>query len=206
MIKVLTETVGVMNCNCYIIYDTNSKDAFIIDAGDDAELLINKINSIGLTPKAIISSHGHFDHNMAVFEIQTCFNIPFFISEKDVFLLNSINNSAKYYINIDDVIIPKPSKYLTAGQKFDLGNSYFYIIDLPGHTPGGIGFYNPAEEMMFSGDVIFKHGATGRYDFSYSSKNKLLKSIDKILKLPENTVIYTGHGEPTHVKSEIAYY
>ena len=191
-----------MQSNCYFVIDTQKENTFIIDAGDDANYLIKQIDILGLKPLLLIASHGHFDHNMAAYELQSAYNIPYFISEKDLFLLKKMPVSAKYYLNIDSTIIPKSISFLKKGKRYEIEKSYFEVMEIPGHTPGSIGLYNPAEKILFSGDCIFEDGGIGRYDFSYSSKNDLDKSLKKILNLPKDTIIYPGHGGKTSVKKE----
>lgn len=201
MIRIDTMVVGQLKTNCYIVSDENDK-AIVIDPGDDADFIINKLASLGKDPIEIIATHGHFDHNMASFELQQAYKIPFLISEKDLSLLKKISKSAKYFTKIKVVKAPKPDGFLKDKHKITFGNSFFEVIEVPGHTPGSVSFYNPQENIVFCGDLIFKDGSIGRYDFSYSSKNDLFDSVDKILKLPQKTIIYTGHGSVTNVKNE----
>lgn len=206
MINIEKLEVGQLKSNCYIVSESTDDTALIIDPGDDADFISGKLNEKMVEPKKIIATHGHFDHNLAAFELQNAYKIPYYISENDYFLLKKMPQSAKYFLKINSVIIPKPVKFIKGGQKINIGKSYFEIIELPGHTPGGIGLYNPAEKIFFSGDTLFKNGAIGRYDFSYSDKKDLYKSIDAILSLPKDTVIYPGHGDKTSVGMEISHH
>lgn len=206
MIRIETLVVGQMKCNCYIVYDSDGGDAIIIDPGDDADYIVNKLSTLTKDPVKILSTHAHFDHNMAAYELQKGYNIPYLISEKDLYLLKKMPQSAKHYLNIKVVKVPKPDGFLQNNQKIYIGESFLKVIDMPGHTPGGVSFYNPHENIIFTGDTIFKDGGIGRYDFSYSSKNDHILSIDKILSLPPDTLIYPGHGDPTSVKNELLYH
>jgi glyoxylase-like metal-dependent hydrolase (beta-lactamase superfamily II) len=195
-----------MGCNCYIVYETKHDEALIIDPGDDADLIISTLTRLNTDPLKIIATHGHFDHNMAAYELQMGYKIPFLISEYDLFLLKNMPKSAKYFSNVNTVIVPKPDGFLKKGQKISFDESFFEVIETPGHTPGSICLFNPIENILFAGDTIFKNGSIGRYDFSYSSKGDLFKSIDKIFSLSKETVIYPGHGEKTMVKDESIYH
>lgn len=206
MLKIKNFKVGRMQSNCYFVIDTQKENTFIIDAGDDANYLIKQIDILGLKPLLLIASHGHFDHNMAAYELQSAYNIPYFISEKDLFLLKKMPVSAKYYLNIDSTIIPKSISFLKKGKRYEIEKSYFEVMEIPGHTPGGIALYNPFEKILISGDVIFKDGSIGRYDFSYSSKKDLDASFKKIFSLPEETIIYPGHGDETSIIKEKYYH
>ena len=196
--------VGQMKSNCIVASDNNK--ALIIDPGDDAEFLIDKINNLDVEPVCVIATHGHFDHNMGSLEIQTAYKIPFYINEKDDFLIKKISSSAKYYLNINNVFPPKNISFIKEGKKFNLGKGFFEVMEIPGHTPGGIALYNPFEKILISGDVIFKDGSIGRYDFSYSSKKDLDASFKKIFSLPEETIIYPGHGDETSIIKEKYYH
>ena len=206
MLKIKTLVVGQMKTNCYIIYNNSEDSAIVIDPGDDADYIIGQLNAVGSNPKEIIATHGHFDHNMAAYELQSAYNIPFLISDKDEFLLKKIPMSAKYFVNIKSVKVPKIDKFLKQEKKIEIYDNYFEILEIPGHTPGSVGLYNPIEKILFSGDTIFKDGSIGRYDYSYSNKNNLLKSINRILSLPADTVIYPGHGRETCVSNELIYH
>ena len=205
MLEIKKLTVGQMKSNCYIVWDED-KNAIIIDPGDDADYIVSNINSFFLVPQKIIATHGHFDHNMAALELQLSYGIPYLISEKDNFLLNKMPFSAKRFVNINSVGVPKQDSFLKEDKKIEIGRSFFKVMEIPGHTPGSIGLYNPSEKVFFSGDTIFGKGAIGRYDFSYSSKSDLFSSIDRILSLPEDTIIFPGHGDKTCVKEEISYH
>lgn len=206
MIEINKLIVGQLKCNCYIVSDKNSDEAIIIDPGDDADFIVSKLNTIGKDPIKIISTHGHFDHNMAVYELQKAYNIPYLISKRDISLLKNMPKSAKLFSNIDVVKVPEPDGFLHDRQKIIFNDCFFKVIGVPGHSPGSIALYNPQEDIVFVGDLLFKDGAIGRYDLSYSNKKDLFKSIYKIIELPENTIIYSGHGENTTVAKERVFH
>lgn len=206
MLNIITLQVGRMQSNCYIIFEEDNREAILIDAGDDADYIISSLNKDDINPKIIIATHGHFDHNMAAYELKHSYKISFFISEKDLFLLKKMPLSAKHFLNVPEVKVPEPDSFLINKQKFEIGNSNLEVIEIPGHTPGSVGLYNPVEKILFSGDTIFANGRIGRYDFSYSNKNDLFLSIDKILSLSEDIIIYPGHGDNTSVKKELEYH
>jgi hydroxyacylglutathione hydrolase len=206
MLKIETLKTGRLESNCYILYDDDLGNAFIIDPGDDADFIMRRISDSGVVPQKIIATHGHFDHNMAAYELQSAYKAPYLISEKDHPLLKKMPVSAKYFLNINSVIVPKSVKFLRTDKKLEIGKSFFEIMETPGHTPGSIGLYNPMEKIYFSGDTIFKDGSIGRYDFSYSDKKDIFLSLKKILSLPADTVIYPGHGGKTTVGAEKFYH
>lgn len=191
MVKVHKLTVGTMQSNCYIVEEYPY--CLIVDPGDEADFITQKINELRLKPVKILATHGHFDHNMAVFELTSNFDIPFFIDKEDISLIKNIGNSSSLWLKRDDVVIPKTQIFNKSN--ISINNKRLKIIKIPGHTPGSVAFYFKSGNFLISGDLIFKGGGLGRTDFSYSNKDKFSNSLKKILRLPNDTLIYPGHGE-----------
>lgn len=177
--------VGSMATNCYIVEDV------IIDPGDDAEYIMSHVK---VKPSMIVATHGHFDHIMAAYAIQLAYNIPFYIHEKDAFLLASMQSSAKHFLGLSHVDPPPVASVMPK----------LPFIHTPGHTPGSICL--KFGDALFVGDTIFAGGSVGRTDFSYSDKKQLNKSIERIFQLPDTTRIFSGHGEQTNVGAERQFY
>ena len=197
-LKLHTYKVGELQTNCYVV--SQGDQCLIFDAGDSADFILEKLLLEKLTPIAIFSTHGHFDHTLAVGEIQLSFDIPYFISKKDVFLLNRSKETADYFLNSKQIVIPpKNIKDLKDG-KLKVGEFNFEVISTPGHTPGSTCF--KFEDFVLTGDTLFK-GTVGRYDFSYSDKKLLKDSIDRLFKLPEGTIVYPGHEDETLIGAEM---
>lgn len=192
-----------MDSNCYLVIDEKSREVLIIDPGDDADYIQRIISDEELKPVMIIATHGHFDHILAVTELKLTYNIRFLMSRDDEFLLSRVRSSAEYFTKANDVL-PKPTidSYLTGATPVSVGKMQFEVIKTPGHTPGSVSLYFKKENALFVGDLIFKSGGIGRYDFEYCSKDDLIKSIRNIIKLPENTIVYPGHGDPTTIGDE----
>ncbi|MBI4226087.1 MBL fold metallo-hydrolase, partial [Candidatus Roizmanbacteria bacterium] len=134
-------------------------------------------------------------------EIQKSINIPLHIFNEDQFLIDRVEETAKHFLGYSPGIIkPTSIKHLIEA-KNKIGIFEFSILNTPGHTPGSRCFYFKKENIIFSGDTLFKQGI-GRYDFSYSSKEDLKKSIRSLLKLPDDTIVYPGHGEKTIIGNE----
>lgn len=190
--------LGTMEANCYLVDDGH--DCLLIDPADSADFILEILSRKKLKLIGMLATHGHFDHIMAVGEIQLSYDVPFYIHEKDLFLVNRLNETAKYFLGFNPhVLNPKSVEFLKKG-KMKIGNFKFEIIETPGHTPGGCCFYFHDDKILFTGDTLFKDGI-GRHDFSYSSKVDLDKSLQKIFKLPEETMVYSGHGEETTISS-----
>lgn len=199
--------VGQMQTNCYLVVGKKSRKTLIIDPGDDAEYIQNKIRDLEVEPVQILATHGHFDHIMAAFEIQQAYQIPFLISSRDEFLVKRMRETAKFFLKIEiPEIPPVVDRYLKEGDQIQLGDSIFFAHETPGHTPGSICLYSQESKVMFTGDTIFAGGGVGRTDFAYSNRRDLEKSVLRILKYDEITTLYPGHGETTTVADEKKYY
>lgn len=200
MTKIVGFQVGQLRTNCYLVIDEKSAKALIIDPGDDADYIQKIISDEEVSPTKIIATHGHFDHILAVNELKQAFNIPFFMHKKDEFLLNRMRSSCKMFTAFDPGPPPIPDDFMTGSHPVKLGSISFKVIETPGHTPGGISLYNKKKKALFVGDLIFAKGRIGRTDFAYSSKKDLEISISNLLKLPDDTTVYPGHGEPFILK------
>jgi glyoxylase-like metal-dependent hydrolase (beta-lactamase superfamily II) len=196
--EILSFSLGALQANCYLVVDEQNR-CLVIDPGDEAGFILEEIQRKNLQPMAILATHGHFDHVMAAGEIEYSFNVPFYINEKDRFLLDRVEETAEYFLNYKPAILPiKNIKNLSIKNSLKIKNWSFKIIFTPGHTPGSVCFYFEKEKILFSGDTLFKE-AIGRYDFSYSSKKDLDNSLKKLLQLPQDIVVYPGHGETTTI-------
>ena len=175
--------VGSFRANCYLLFDSK-KNCVIIDAGDDAEFIEEKIRELSLVPKVVLATHGHFDHLTAASVISLAYGIPFYMSKKDEFLLKNIRG-----------LQPAISKDLQGGDKVEAGEISLEVLEVPGHTPGSLAFRLEKEQKVFCGDLFFADGMVGRTDFNYSDKATLEKSTARLRKLSKKTVFYPGHGE-----------
>jgi hydroxyacylglutathione hydrolase len=212
MIEVARLIVGGLRANCYLVWDKKSREAVIIDPGDEADYIIEKINELDLRPQKIVATHGHFDHVMAVNELklalqaQAGFKIPFLMHKKDERILRWMRRSAIYFTKVDPGPKPEANENIKEGVVIKAGEIELRVIETPGHTLGGVCLYCPKEKILFSGDTIFAEGAVGRTDFPYCSKAELKKSIKKLLKLPEETKVFPGHGEETTILEWKAFF
>ncbi len=198
MTKVLRLPVGQLATNCYLVID--GKETLIIDPGDDADYIQRILSDEGASISKIIATHAHYDHLLAVTELKLAYKIPFMMHQKDEFLLKEMARSAKYFSNIQIAPAPKVDKYLKDKDSLTINNQTLAIIHTPGHTPGSISLYDKKNKALFVGDLIFAQGGVGRTDFRYSSIQDLNKSIETVLKLPDNTIVYSGHGDETTIK------
>jgi hydroxyacylglutathione hydrolase len=200
-------TVGQMGVNCYIAVDEFSREAVIIDPGDEASYIAEQLSTLDVKPIAILATHGHFDHVLAAFELQMIYQIPFCMSREDAFLLDRMSETAEHFLG--HAIVEMPPKITTPlhdREQIAFGKSFLTVLSLSGHTPGSVGFYIKKQDVLFVGDTIFSEGHVGRTDFSYADPKKLDSSIGKIFSLPDATILYPGHGEETTVLKEKRYH
>ncbi len=199
--QVSTLSLGQMQTNCYFLEDRGN--CVIIDPADSADFLLEKIQREGLHLEGLIATHGHFDHVMAVGEIQLSFDVPLYIDRADEFLIKRVNKTAEHFLGFNPGIV-EPIKFQwfpQTDQELHIGSFNFRLLHCPGHTPGSVALYFPEEMALYTGDTLF-NGAIGRTDLSYSNKQDLLKSLNKLFQLPEETFVYPGHGEDTSIGVE----
>lgn len=197
--KIYTYPLGELQANCYFLI--KDKDCIIIDPADSADFILEKIQIENLKVHALFATHGHFDHVMAAGELQISLKVPFYIADDDLFLLKRVTETAKHFLgHAPPIIKPKETKDLKEG-KMEIESFSFDVTEVPGHTPGSRCFYFANEKTVFTGDTLFKE-AIGRYDFSYSDKSLLKESLEKLYELPEDTLVYAGHGDITTIGEE----
>jgi hydroxyacylglutathione hydrolase len=199
MIKYEVLVLGELKTNCYLVWDEKSKEAVVIDAADDGVAISEEIQRLGLKLKYILATHGHFDHNLGVLDLKLIYNVPYACSQKDWFLLERQQETAKHFLGME-IKVPNLKKNdidLDQLDKIKLGEENIEVIKCPGHTPGGVSFL--IDGSVFSGDTLFAEGMRGQTTYKYASTKDIFESIHKILDLPEDTEILSGHGEATIV-------
>ncbi|WP_373844697.1 MBL fold metallo-hydrolase [Clostridium sp.] len=191
--KIESLVVGSYGTNCYILIDEGSLQCAVIDPGGDALQIIKALDDSKCKVKYILLTHGHIDHTGAVAEIKNKYNAPIAISEKDykmmqqgAFVYGNIGNDAPIYIEDNQV--------------FEIGDIKLKAVYTPGHTPGGVSFIT--DKVIFSGDTLFQ-SSIGRTDFPGGDFETIIDSIKtKIMVLPDETVVLSGHGPQTFVGEE----
>ena len=194
-----TLVVGPLAVNCYIVGDENTREGIVIDPGDDARDIINAIKKHQLHIVAIVNTHAHFDHVGALNEVRSFTGAPFMLHVDEVPILGSVSMSAAMFGM--SVPQPKPAdRLLREGDQVSAGSIALQVLHTPGHTPGGICLREG--KHVFVGDTLFQ-GSIGRTDFPGGDYGTLMASIrDKLLPLPDVTVVHAGHGSATTMGEE----
>jgi len=183
---------AIMGINCYIIQDEKTKETMIIDPGNVSEELINILGAMQVKMKYIVLTHCHGDHINGVQKIKEKYGGKILIHIKDADGLKDENINLSTHIGLEPVILQEDSR-VNDGDLIHVGDLEFQVIHTPGHTCGSISLYCKEENMLFSGDTLFR-GAWGRIDLPTSSFEDIISSItNKLIKLPENTIVYPGH-------------
>ncbi|WPK11468.1 MBL fold metallo-hydrolase [Lysinibacillus louembei] len=198
-LSVRTYPLGPIQTNCYIV-SNRSKQCLIFDPGEEGERLIHEIKANQLKPLAIFLTHTHFDHIGAVNAVRDAFNIPVYVHEKEVaWLADPMKNGSGKYAELPNYIVEKPlsEHIIQKEQMFNIEDFTFKAVFTPGHSPGSISYLFEEDGFAIVGDTLFE-GSIGRTDLIGGSMPVLLQSIhDKLLTLPEETIIYPGHGDYT---------
>lgn len=195
MMRIDTIVVGPMQVNCYILSSKTTKNAILIDPGDEYSKLKAFLEKHKLTPRFIVHTHGHIDHIQADNE----FNLAVYAHSLDVGLLKSPERNLSNFLNVP-FRVKFDVKPIEDSQIIALDDFSLQVIHTPGHTPGGVCL--KSDKAAFTGDTLFAAGI-GRTDFPGASYEQLLKSIqEKLLVLPDDTIIYPGHGPCSTIGEE----
>lgn len=203
MIKFEVLVLGQLETNCYLVWDEETKDGLVIDPADDGVAISEELINKGINLVGVVMTHGHFDHSLAALDLKLMYNVPVYINSKDKFLLDRQDETAKHFLKMDIKTpnILKIDKDLEEVNEINFGKSKLEVIKTPGHTPGSVCLYSKEDNLLFSGDTLFKD-LRGRTDFKYGSTKKIFESLRKLMELPEDTDVFSGHGEPTSIERE----
>ncbi|OGO59203.1 MAG: hypothetical protein A2025_01575 [Chloroflexi bacterium RBG_19FT_COMBO_47_15] len=194
-----TLVVGPFASNCYIVGSESSKKGIIIDPGAEAKVILKTVKDLGLTIPLIVVTHTHIDHVGALTQVKDETGAGFALHNSEassgVFsrMLSSMAGGSLSQL-------PKPDRLLKDGDTIDIDDLHFTVLYTPGHSPDGISLYG--HKIAFTGDALFNYGI-GRTDFPGCSYDQLMESIqNKLMTLPDETVIYPGHGPSSTIGEE----
>ena len=204
MLHVKTFVFNPFSENTYVVYD-DSLEAVVIDPGcyeqEEKDHLDNFIKSEKLIVKYLLNTHAHIDHVLGNYHVKEKYKVPFLMHKKDEPVLKAVKAYAPNYgfINYTEAL---PDQFLEEGDEVIFGNSKFSVLFVPGHAPGHIAFYNQKEKILMGGDVLFKR-SVGRTDLPGGNHETLINSIhQKLFVLPDDVVVYPGHGDTTTLGEE----
>ena len=190
--------------NTFVLFD-ETNECVIIDAGcyfeNERKELDQYLAEKKLKPVRLINTHCHFDHIMGITHCRIKYKVPFEIHpDEEILVEHVVDHGDRFGIPMEPV--DAPDAYFKEGDRITFGNSYLEVIEAPGHSPGGVVFYNPEQKILIAGDVLF-YGSIGRTDLPGGSYEQLTGNIKtKLLTLPEETVVYCGHGPETTIGFE----
>lgn len=193
--------VGPLQCNCSIIGDEASREALVIDPGDEISEILAIIQKHNFQVKQIVITHAHIDHVGGAMKLRQATGAPILINENDYALLKMLDVQAAW-IGMQDPGKVEVADSLGESDTVKTGTLSAKVLHTPGHTEGSICLYFPTEKTLIAGDTLFA-GSIGRTDLPGGSFEKIIRSIrGKLLTLPDETVVVPGHGELTTIAQE----
>ena len=193
--------VGPLECNCSIIADENTREAMVIDPGDDVAEIQAILQKHGVRVKQIVITHAHIDHVGGAMKLRAATGAPILLNQNDHALLKMLGMQAAW-LGMSTPEEVEVDSNLTDADKVEAGALVANVMHTPGHTEGSICLYFPAEQKLIAGDTLFA-GSIGRTDLPGGSFDKIIRSLhQKVLSLPDETIVVPGHGPLTTIGNE----
>jgi hydroxyacylglutathione hydrolase len=197
---ICTLPVGGLQANCYVVGCEKSREGIIIDPGAESGKILSIAEEHGLTIKAILLTHAHFDHSVEVNFLKEKTRAEFCMHRDDLFLLEETAAQAAFFGFKVEAIVPEVDRFIEEGDEIPFGELRAAVLHTPGHSPGGVSFL--IGDAVFVGDTLFA-GSVGRSDFTGGSHERLIRSIkSKLLTLDPETRVFPGHGPQTTIRAE----
>ncbi len=197
---------NMLPVNTYLLWDADSRECAVVDAGcyypKEEEALSKFIEGNHLTVKYLLATHLHFDHCFGNTFVAQKYGVELYASKDDEFLLQNMPEQCRAFGIPFQGRVQPIGRYISEKDRFTLGNEELTAIAVPGHSPGSLAFYAPESGFVLSGDALFQM-SIGRTDLPGGNYRQLIESIQKkLLTLPDDTVVYTGHGPETEIGIE----
>lgn len=190
--------VGPLESNCYIVGDEDSKQAMIVDPGDEPDMIMDIVKANGLSVEYIVCTHAHFDHVGALPDVKRETGAKAVLHTDELEIYRGARDMAAFW-GYDLEPLPEPDLLVAEEDEIRVGNLVFRVLHTPGHSPGGMSLFG--EGVVFTGDTVFA-GSVGRTDFPGGDMKKLKWSFDRLMSLPPETKILAGHGPASTVGRE----
>jgi hydroxyacylglutathione hydrolase len=192
--------VGMLGCNCSVIGDEVTREAIVVDPGDDVSKIVEILEANQLAVKMIVITHAHIDHIGGAEKLRTHTGAPVYMHEADKVLSDRLDVQASW-LGVETPKDPGIDQPAREGDIIRAGSVEARVLHTPGHTPGSISLYLPLESKLIAGDTLFE-GSIGRTDLPGGDTAQIGRSIRKLYTLPEDTVVFPGHGGTTSIGQE----
>lgn len=208
MMVVKTFVCNMLDENCYVVSD-DSRECIIIDCGaftdEEKRAIVDYITSENLKPVHLIATHGHLDHNFGNKMVYDTYSLGVEVGSADVAMIGNARKHAKSFYHYDlGYDLPPVGNTIADGDIITFGNHSLEVISTPGHSAGSACLYCKEENMLFSGDTLFRT-SIGRTDLGGGSMMQIIQSLRRIAQLPDNTTVYPGHGIKTTIGYELNF-
>ncbi len=193
--------VGPLQCNCSLIGDETTREAMVLDPGDDIEQVLALVRKHGLTVKQIVVTHAHIDHVGGAMKLKQATGAPILLNQNDYALLKMLDVQAAW-LGMPSPGLVQIDQSLGHGDKVTVGPLAAEVLHTPGHTEGSLCLYFAPQKKLIAGDTLFA-GSIGRTDLPGGSYKKIINSLhERVLALPDETLVVPGHGELTTIGQE----
>ena len=196
-------TVGMFQSNCYVVSCEKTKQALVIDAGDEGNRIEAHVRKERLEVQMIVCTHGHIDHVAALAELKAALGVPVAMHRDEIVLYRNVDRQAMLF-GLSTPGTVEVDRLLSGGEKITFGEITCEVVHTPGHSPGGISivFKDEKPPVIFVGDVLFR-GSIGRTDLAGASERQMVETLKEIIMgLPDDMVVYSGHGPETTIRTE----
>lgn len=202
-LKIGRIVLGVCQTNCYFVYREGEKEAVVFDPADQGDMLYQKLTEAGFTVAAVFLTHGHFDHIWGTKRLCELSGASLYAYEAEKVLCEDAGANVSEQAGRAYTV--EPDVYLKDGEEITVAGMTFRLIATPGHTVGSCCFYFEEDQILISGDTLFQD-SVGRTDLPTGSYSELVRSIrEKLLVLPDEAIVYPGHGDETTIGHERRY-